>query len=238
VLVKQNRPLIVGIGGTLRDSSTSERALRLALRFAEAAGCATEIFAGQAINLPLYDPGSRHRSAEAEAMVAGLRHANGVIVSSPGYHGTVSGLVKNALDYIEEMRTDERAYLSERSLGIIVCADGIQAMGSTMNTLRSIGHALRAWPTPFAVAINATSRPFAPDGSCGSAEVEQSLKLLAAQVVEFAQMRIAADQNETAAASREAALLAAAELSQAAAEWGEIGGMHFNPRRPAGSETH
>ena len=229
--MKQNKPLIVGIGGTMRDNSTTERALRFAMKFAEQAGCDTEVFAGQAINLPHYDPGSSLRGAEAEAMLSALRQADGVIVASPGYHGTISGLLKNALDYVEDMRGDKRVYLSERSLGIIVCADGIQAMGSTMNTLRSIAHALRAWPTPFAAAINASTMPFALDGTCVNKEVAQSVKLLAAQVVEFAQMRIAADQNTTAAASREAALLAAAELTLSAAEWGEIGGL-YNGRPP------
>ena len=87
-------------------------------------------------------------------------------------------------------------------------------MGSTLSTLRSIAHALRAWPTPFAAAVNSGGRPFAADGKCLSTEVEQSLRLVAAQVVEFAQMRIAADQSETAPADHEATQLATAELTE------------------------
>ena len=112
------------------------------------------MFAGPAIALPPYDPADGQRGPEAKALVAALRRADGVIVSSPSYHGSVSGLLKNALDYTEDLRGDARVYLSERALGIIVCADGIQAMGSTLNTLRSIAHALRAWPTPFAAVVN------------------------------------------------------------------------------------
>ena len=212
--MRRRQPLIVGVGGTLRDGSTSERALRLSLRFASEMGCSTEVFAGQAINLPPYDPADRHRSSEVKALLKALRHADGVILSSPGYHGTISGLIKNALDYTEDMRGDARVYLSERAVGIVVCADGIQAMGSTLNTLRSIAHALRAWPTPFAAVVNSGGRPFASDGSCLSTEVEQSLRLVTAQVVEFAQMRITADQGETAAADRGAAQPASAELSE------------------------
>ena len=212
--VKHQRPRIVGVGGTLRDNSTSERALRLALDLAAEAGCSTEIFAGAAINLPPYDPADRHRSREAKALVEALRQADGVILSSPGYHGTISGLIKNALDYTEDMRSDKRVYLSERAVGIIVCADGIQAMGSTLSTLRAIAHALRAWPTPFAAAVNSGGKPFAADGSCLSTEVEQSLRLVTAQVVEFAQMQIAADQSETASADHEATQLATAELTE------------------------
>jgi FMN reductase len=212
--VNRRRPLIVGVGGTLRDGSTSERALRLALRAAGAMGCSTEIFAGQAINLPPYDPADGRRSPEAWALVAALRRADGVILSSPGYHGTISGLLKNALDYTEDLRGDARVYLSERAVGVIVCADGIQAMGSTLNTLRSIAHALRAWPTPFAAVVNSAGKPFASDGSCLSREIEQSLRLVAAQVVEFAQMRMAVDSVENEPAERGPAQPSSAELTE------------------------
>jgi FMN reductase len=200
--------------------------LRLALDAAAELGCATALFARDAINLPPYDPADRQRTPEAKALVEALRRADGVILSSPGYHGTISGLIKNALDYTEDLRGDKRVYLSERALGIVVCADGIQAMGSTLNTLRSIGHALRAWPTPFAAAVNAGMKPFAADGRCQSTEVEQCLRLVAAQVVEFAQMRIAADRNQSAstdAASRHAV------AGNPIGEWGEmVGASHLD----------
>lgn len=212
--MRHRQPLIVGVGGTLRDGSTSEKALRHALGFAAAMGSRTEILAGPAINLPPYDPAERQRSPEAKALVDALRRADGVIIASPGYHGSISGTLKNALDYTEDMRSDARIYLAERAVGIVVCADGIQAMGSTLNTLRSITHALRAWPTPFAAVVNSGAKPFAADGKCQSTEVEQSLRLVAAQVVEFAQMKIAGDAAESEAANPAAAQLSSAELSE------------------------
>jgi FMN reductase len=188
--LRYRQPIIVGVGGTLREGSTPERALALALKAAAEMGASTEIFCGSAIALPPYDPANRHRAPEAKALVAALRRADGIIFSSPGYHGSVSGLLKNAIDYTEDMSADGRVYLVDRAVGIIVCADGIRTMGSTLNSLRSIAHALRAWPTPFAAVVNSGARPFGPDGACQSAEVEQSLRLVAAQTVEFAQMRI------------------------------------------------
>jgi hypothetical protein len=40
------------------------------------------------------------------------------IVGSPGYHGAISGLVKNALDYIEDLREDPRVYLDNTPWGV------------------------------------------------------------------------------------------------------------------------
>jgi FMN reductase len=211
--VLRRQPTIVGVGGTLRIGSTSERALSLALAAAAQMGASTEIFSGAAIALPHYDPADRQRSPEAKALVAALRRADGIIFSSPGYHGSVSGLLKNAIDYAEDMRADPRVYLADRAVGIIVCADGIQAMGSTLNSLRSIVHALRAWPTPFAAVVNSGARPFAADGTCQSAEVEQSLRLVAAQVVEFAQMKMG-ERRASPGAGQQKAAATSAELAE------------------------
>ena len=100
------RPLIVGIGGTTRPGSSSEKALRYALALAEAQGARVQLFDGAGINLPMYTPESSVRSDHAQQMIAALRRANGVIISTPCYHGSVSGLVKNALDYTEDMCKD------------------------------------------------------------------------------------------------------------------------------------
>jgi FMN reductase len=182
-------PLIVGIGGTLRDGSTSERALRIALGEAERLGARTRIFAGQLLNLTAYDPAEQNRSVVAAELVDALRGADGIIIATPSYHGSLSGLIKNAIDYAEDLRTDARIYFSDRAVGAIVCADGTQAMGSTLATLRAIIHALRGWPTPFSAAVNSAQRPFTADGKCVDPQVAQQLALVAQQVVEFARMR-------------------------------------------------
>jgi FMN reductase len=183
------RPLIVGIGGTTRAGSTSEKALRCALAFAEAAGAETELFAGPSLNLPMYAPESTARTPEAERLIAALRRTHGVILCSPGYHGSISGMLKNALDYIEDMRDDPLPYLDGRAVGVIACANGWQATGSTLMALRSIVHALRGWPTPLGVVINSTGKAFDDSGAPADKATAQQLKILAEQVVNFARMR-------------------------------------------------
>jgi FMN reductase len=164
--MNMDAPLIVGIGGALRDGSTSERALRIALGEAERLGARTRIFAGQLLNIAAYDPAEKNRSVVAAELVDALRCADGIIIATPSYHGSISGLIKNAVDYAEDLRKDTRVYFSGRAVGAIVCADGIQAMGSTLATLRAIIHALRGWPTPFSATINSALRPFTADGKC------------------------------------------------------------------------
>ncbi len=179
-----DHPLIVGLGGTLRPGSSSERALAIALESAGACGARTQLFGAADLQLPLYAPESPDRSAEAARLVEALSRADGVIVASPGYHGGVSGLVKNALDYTEDLRDTPRVYFDGMPVGCIATAAGWQATTTTLQALRAIVHALRGWPSPLGVTINTSAVPVEDP-----AVVEQ-LRLLGQQVTEQARLRL------------------------------------------------
>jgi len=182
-------PLIVGIGGTTNPGSSTEMALARALESARNAGADVRMFDGASLMaLPHYTPGAARTAPVALDLVETVRAADGVIIASPGYHGSVSGLVKNAIDYIEETAKDERVYLDGLPVGLIVTAYGWQATGSTLSTLRSIVHALRGWPTPLGAAIKASSGLFT-DGRCTDPSAAGQLDLVGRQVVEFARLR-------------------------------------------------
>jgi FMN reductase len=183
-------PLIVGIGGTTRAGSTSEQALKTALAYASALGCETLLFPGPQLPSEIYDPTQLLRSESAAALVSALRRADGVIIATPAYHGGLSGLVKNALDFTEDLRSDARVYLEGRAVGCIVCAEGAQAMGSTLASLRAIVHALRGWPTPFGATLNSTNKPFGSADQAADATAIQACHTVAQQVVDFARMRL------------------------------------------------
>jgi len=183
------RPLIVGIGGTTRPGSSSEKALRYALALAEARGAQVQLFDGAGINLPMYTPESSVRSDHAQRMIAALRRANGVIVSTPCYHGSVSGLVKNALDYTEDMCKDPEPYLDGRAVGLIVCGHGWQSTGVVLSAFRSIVHALRGWPTPMGVAINTLVEHFDEKGVGIAEQSARQMTIMVGQVIEFARLR-------------------------------------------------
>lgn len=177
-------PLVVGLGGTLRPGSSTERLLRECLAAVERRGGRTRAFCGPAIDLPMYNPLVSGRSREAAGLVAAIRDADAVVVASPGYHGGVSGLVKNALDYIEDLRDEPRAYLDGRPFGCIAGANGWQAAVATLTQLRSVGHALRAWPTPLGIAVN-TAEPVWDSSGEPAGDLAARVESLAAQLLAF-----------------------------------------------------
>jgi FMN reductase len=182
---------VLGIGGSTRPSSTTELALGVSLTAAAAAGAETLMLGSADLLLPLFEPDGHTRAPKAVRLLEEVRRADGLIIASPGYHGAISGMVKNALDYLEDMRNDDPPYLDGKPVGPIATASGWQATMSTVMSLRSIVHALRGWPTPMGATINTAGRIFDEQGECVDPVARFQLELVGQQVAEFARMRAA-----------------------------------------------
>lgn len=140
------------------------------------------VFHGHQLEFPFYTPG-RVATSPVDRYLDALRAADGVVLISPAYHGSISGLLKNALDYINELSTDTRPYLHGRVFGCVAVAGGEQGAASTLAALRAIGHALRAWPTPLGVGI--ARPPFTSEGLPADLTVSQQLPSMLDQVIEM-----------------------------------------------------
>ena len=178
-------PMIVAVGGSTRPGSLTNQLLERCLAEAEALGARTRSVLGPELAaLPIYaddaDP------AAAAELIEAVRGADCIVIGTPGYHGGMSGLVKNALDHLELLRDDTPPYLEGRAVGIIVTAAGWQSCGTTLTSVRSAVHALRGWPTPFGMTVNSAEQ------EPGDSELDGALRLVAEHVVQFAAWQQAA----------------------------------------------
>jgi FMN reductase len=181
-------PLIVGMGGSGRPGSATERALALAMRGAEEGGAYVRVFGGAFLaRLPMFQPQEANGDMRTVELLSAIADADGLIIASPSYHAGVSGMVKNALDHLEALRDNSRPYLDGRAVGCIVTSAGYQAGDATLSALRSIVHALRGWPTPLGVAVGT-----APGGDGQHADPVSGyavkLRTVGSQVTGFAQV--------------------------------------------------
>ncbi len=183
-----SQPFIVGIGGTTRPGSSGERMVRAVLAECEQMGATTRMFAGPSLaQLPHYAPENPARTAEQLALVEAVREADGIVIGSPGYHGSISGLVKNSIDLLEDLREDRRTYFDGRAVGLIVVAAGWQACGVTLQAMRGIVHAMRGWPTPMGITINTVEqKPFDENGNVIDPKVKLYVHGQAVQLMYFA----------------------------------------------------
>ena len=183
------RVRVLCLGGSTRPGSSSEKAVRVAAAAAERAGADVDLIVGRDLMLPIYDTESEERDPLAVRLVDAVRKADALLIASPGYHGGMSGMMKNALDYLEDLRADDRVYLDGVPVGCIAVAYGWQAMASCLASLRVTVHALRGWPSPLGATINASLPVFDDAGACVDDRAALQLTTVAEQVVEFARLR-------------------------------------------------
>jgi len=174
---------IVALGGTVRPGSSTELALAVAVEAARGAGADVEVFDGAyLVDLPHY-AGPEYSASAGSDLIEAVRRADGVLIATPAYHGTVSGVVKNALDYLENLAQDARPYLDGRAVGLVATAYGHQAAMTTLQTLRAITHSLRGWPTPMGAAIRTHAGLFSSEGACLEDAARGQLELVGRQTV-------------------------------------------------------
>lgn len=183
---------VVGIGGTLREGSSTERLVAAVLDACARQGAVTQMHGGASLRqLPHFNPESPERNDAERALVEAVRSCDALVIGTPGYHGGISGLVKNAIDLLEDLRQDSRPYFEGRSVGLVVSAAGWQATGVTLGALRGVVHAMRGWPTPVGLSINSVvQKPFSPEGQIVDQDIAAIVEAQASQIMSFARIAL------------------------------------------------
>jgi len=195
---------IVGLGGSLRPTSSSRAALKTALEGAADAGANVDLLDLRQLNLPMYDPSSDHVPESVSRLVEAVYAANGMIWSSPLYHGSISGSFKNALDWLILLDKREPSYLTDKVIGLISVAGGTQGL-QAINTMEFIIRALRGWAVPLVVPIPQSWQAFEDTGHPANAQIEEPLKTLGGEVARVTRRIAQKEVTDPAAACTEAA---------------------------------
>jgi FMN reductase len=137
--------------------------------------------------LPHFAPESPERTAEQRELIEVVRAADGLVIGTPGYHAGISGLVKNAIDLLEDTRQDKRVYFDHMPVGVVVSAAGWQAIGHTLGAMRAVIAAMRGWATPIGVTANTVAQTvFNRDGEIADADIARAVGGQALQIIRHA----------------------------------------------------
>lgn len=135
---------VLGVAGSIRQGSYSTRSLKIALEYAKKQGAEVRLLDLNTVVLPLYDP-SAPASKEVEHTTEAIAWADAVILASPDYHGSMSGALKNFLDYFYEE-------FAGKVFGYIVAS---HEKGLTvMEQMRTAVRQCYGWSMPYGVSIN------------------------------------------------------------------------------------
>jgi FMN reductase len=149
---------VVGIGGSLRPGSYSQQALRIAAQRVEAIGAEMEILDLRALQLPFCNGEDKYPGyPDVDYLREAVRTADGLILATPEYHGSMSGVLKNALDLMSFEQ------LSGKVAGVISVLGG-QPNSNALNDLRLILRWVHCWVIPDQIAIGQAWKAFSEDG--------------------------------------------------------------------------
>lgn len=201
----KNRLTVVGLGGSLSKHSNSLAALKIALEGAAEAGAHTEVFDVRELALPMYEPGSKPPKAVLE-MAEAMYNADGLIWSSPMYHGTISGSFKNALDWLQVLGNRQPSYLTDKVVGLISTAGGVQGL-QAVNTMEFVVRALRGWAVPLVLPIAQAWKAFDEQGKPTDPTLTEQLRALGREVTRGSCQFALTPPTKADAAAAEAAIL-------------------------------
>ncbi len=172
---------IVGLAGSLRADSYSQQALQAVAQRVTALGAEMEVIDLRSLTLPFCDGGDDYADyPDVQRLKQAVRAADGIILVTPEYHGSVSGVLKNALDL---MGFEE---FTDKVTGFISVLGG-QSNSNALNDLRTITRWVHAFAIPEQVAIGQAWKAFESDGTLKDAALAKRLDDFAHSLVTHTQ---------------------------------------------------
>ncbi len=182
---------MVGICGSLAAGGATRKVVSLALSGASEYGVTTKlidlrdyelVFCGQVAEKDYPEDVFKLRREVGEAQ--------GIILGTPEYYGTLSGVLKNALDL---MGPDQ---FEGKVVGLVGVAGGHTGAINSLNTMRTIGRNLHSWVIPQEVSVADVGEAFEEDGTLKDPALDQRLRDLGKVVARLSilQQRIRQDE--------------------------------------------
>ena len=169
---------IVGIIGSLRTDSYSALALQQAIERVKALDAEVEILDLRNMTLPFCDGGTEYPDyPDVEVLRDTVKAADGLILATPEYHGSVSGVLKNALDLMSF------EHLSGKVVGSISVLGG-QPNSNALNSLRIIVRWVHGWVIPEQIAVGQAWQAFDSEGKVKDEKLSQRFDAFAQSLVD------------------------------------------------------
>ena len=165
---------ILGISGSLRKDSDNSKLVREAARlFGDAELTEADL------NLPLYDGDVEAESgvpANVQALADQIAAANAIVISTPEYNAGISGVLKNALDWVS--RTDGNPW-DGKPVAVMSAAAGRAGGIRAQTMLRSSMTSFNVRFAPASeVAVASSYQEFDENGQLKSEHYQTSLTRL------------------------------------------------------------
>jgi NAD(P)H-dependent FMN reductase len=166
---------ILGVSGSMREGSHSARAIGFVLEAAREHGAETRLIDLRALDLPMYRPyGGVIETEGVRLATEAVNWADAFVLASPDYHGSMSGAMKNFLDYYwTEFAGKVFGYL---------CASHEKGL-TVMDQMRTAVRQCYGWSLPYGASFHG-DQDFDASG-IKSDSVARRLRMLARDMVVY-----------------------------------------------------
>lgn len=176
-MTSRTEPRVIAICGSLRAESRTRVGLKEALTAARETGGETELIDLREYELPSLNAVDGD-VPDAAALRERVERADSVLLGTPNYHGSYSGVLKNALDYCG------REEFEDKTVGLLEVAAG-EFPGSAISHLRTVSRTLNAWTLPTEVAIP-DSHSLVGENRIKDPDIAERTRRLGRELVEYA----------------------------------------------------
>lgn len=169
---------VIGISGSLRPHSRTHQTLDIVLNKLREKGVDVELLDIRDLSLPFCTGNFEYPDyPDVKRLRKAVQSAQGIIFASPEYHGTISGVLKNAIDLLDQSDIEGKV------VGLISVLGGAQSAAS-LDTLRAICRQLHAWAIPEQVVIARSEQAFDEEGRLLDAELPLRIDRFLGQFVD------------------------------------------------------
>ena len=172
---------ILGLSGSYGLTSKNGLLLSAALDECQKLGAEVHIWDLVEKPLPLVGAEGSWQDANVKEFQALATECDGYILTSPEYHGTMSGVMKNTLDWVYKDHVGGKAF------GLMSTLGGI-SNSNTLNHMRIAVRWIHGWCVPEQVAVGKVKEAFDEDNNLTDADVAERVVGLAQSVVSAAIM--------------------------------------------------
>ena len=168
--------VIMGICGTYDMDSANGRMIEILLTECESLGAQTFVWNHGEKPLPLVGAPGSWDDGNVKEFQDLAQGSDAVVLSSPEYHGTMSGVMKNSLDWLYSKHTSGKVF------GLMATLGG-QNSNNTLNHMRIAARWIHGWVAPEQIAIPHIKEAFGEDGSIIDNIIMDRVRSLAASIV-------------------------------------------------------
>jgi len=181
-------PKILAFAGSTRSGSYNKKLIRLGAAAAEKAGGDVTLVDLRDLPMPLYDgdlEAEQGLPSNALKFKELLKSHQGFLISSPEYNSSISGVMKNAIDWASRPVPGEDGLVgfTGKVAGLLSASPGVLGGLRGLVTVRSILGNIGVLVIPQQLAVSKAHEAFLEDGSLKDPKLQASVERIGAELV-------------------------------------------------------